>query len=59
MKCNWLEVILNSTEDSPSPMENSLRELTLGGQTKREKHTYWHNMKFDHTKHAIEQFAMT
>ena len=34
-----------------------MKRYSSQGQMIREQQTYWHDMKFDHTKHDIEQFA--
>ena len=54
---NYFKLIINSIQDIASVREKFLKRFNSLGQFHREQCTNWHNMKFDHTKHEVEQFA--
>ena len=46
---------MNGIQDMTSLKQMFLKRFNSLGQTQREEHTYWHNMKFDHTQHDFKQ----
>ena len=38
--------------------EKYLKMFKSWGQTLRQQHTYWYNMKLDYSQHNVDQFAL-
>ena len=54
---NWFEPVTNCIQEMASLKEKLLKRFSSWGQMQRKQHTHWYNMKFDHTKHDVEQFV--